>query len=252
MNRHTKKKKQKKEYIYGHHAVAEALAHAPGAIKTVFISHTSTHRNEIQALAQKAGVPIKQLGSDTKTRRTEDDTSHQGVVAEFTSGGLLQPYKDFITNLEITPQTAVIILGELNDPHNVGAIIRNAAAFGVAGVLIPDHNQAPITGTVVKVSAGMAFRVPLVHIGNINTTVRDLKDRGFWVYGLDMDGHTSTATENYDRASAFIVGNESDGLRTKTHELCDSILSIPIDPRCESLNAAVSAGIVMYSWYTKQ
>ena len=252
MKQKRRKTRDKKNYIYGHHAVSEALQYAPESLKTIFISDSSTHRVQIKQQAEQAGIPIKQLGSDKKTRRTEHDVSHQGIVGEFIPKNLTIPYKDFINNLEVTPNTSLVILGELQDPHNVGAVIRNAAAFGAAGVLIPDHNQAPITGTVVKVSAGMAFRIPLVHIGNINTTLRDLKDKDFWIYGLDAHGTTEIHTETYDRASAFILGNESKGLRPKTHELCDSILSIPIDERCESLNAAVSAGIVLYSWYTQK
>lgn len=247
MNKH----KDKKNYIYGFHAVMEALSEAPQSLKCIFVSDSSTHRSEIKNAAQKANIPLKQLGSDKKTRRTQDEVSHQGVIAEFIPRNLMLPYKDFINTIDVSPKTALVILGELQDPHNVGAVIRNAAAFGAAGVLIPDHNQAQINGTVVKVSAGMAFRIPLVQVGNINTTIRDLKDKGFWVYGLDAEGHTTTQTETYDRPSTFILGNESQGLRSKTHELCDSILSIPIDQRCESLNAAVSAGVVLYSWYTQ-
>jgi len=136
----------------------------------------------------------------------------------------------------------------LQDPHNVGAIIRSAAAFGISGVLIPEHNQAPITGAVVKTSAGMAFRVPLVAIGNTNNTIRVLKEKFFTVYGLAMDGSRDVSEEKFDTPALFIVGNESKGIREKTLALCDTLLRIPMHPRCESLNAAVSTAIVLHEW----
>ena len=142
-------------------------------------------------------------------------------------------------------------MGELQDPHNVGAIIRSAAAFGVSGVLMPEHNQAPITGAVVKVSAGMAFRIPLVRIGNINTVIRDLKERGFWVYGLDGEAKTSIVDESFDAPTVFILGNESKGIREKTAELCDVMLSIPMHPQCESMNVASSTSVALYAWSAK-
>src|SRR5581483_3624265 len=96
---------------------------------------------------------------------------------------------------------------ELTDPHNVGAIIRSAAAFGAAGVLIPSHNQAPITGAVVEASAGMVFRVPMIAIGNINYTIDTLKDLGFRTYALAMDGERSVSEEKFDAPALCIIGN---------------------------------------------
>ena len=102
------------------------------------------------------------------------------------------------------------LLGEIQDPQNVGAVIRSAAAFGVSGILIPDHNQAQVTGAVVKVSAGMAFRVPLVSIGNVNTVVRDLKERGFAVYGLAGEAKQIITKEAFERFEAAGRGANAD------------------------------------------
>ena len=123
-----------------------------------------------------------------------------------------------------------------------------AAAFGAAGVLMPSHNQAPITGAVVKASAGMVFRVPIISIGNVNYSVDQLKDAGFKAYALAADGSHSVSEEKFDAPALFIVGNEGKGIRQKTFERCDVTLRIPIDPRCESLNASVSAAVVLYQW----
>src|SRR6185369_57740 len=98
---------------------------------------------------------------------------HQGYIGAIKINKLVRNYGEFMEGLMVTPDTALVVLGEVQDPQNVGAIIRTAAGFGIAGVLIPEHNQAQVTGSVVKVSAGMAFHVPLVSIGNVNDTIRD-------------------------------------------------------------------------------
>lgn len=241
--------KQSKIYIYGKHAVVEALANAPQAVKKVYLSPKQEDAN-LRGLIKKTGVPVSELGKD-KLAGVDSNATHQGVIGVVSLDDLMQPMKSFLANLKITDDTALVILGEIQDPHNVGAVIRSAAAFGISGILMPEHNQAPVTGAVVKVSAGMAFRMPLVQIGNINQAVRDLKDAGFTVYGLDGDGNADTTQESYDGPTAFILGNEGAGLKEKTKELCDKILSIPMHPRCESLNAAVSASIACYSWSAK-
>jgi 23S rRNA (guanosine2251-2'-O)-methyltransferase len=140
------------------------------------------------------------------------------------------------------------VLDELQDPHNVGAIIRSAAAFGALAVIIPEHNQAPVTGTVIKTSAGMVFRIPVVKVGNINHTLRVLKDELFTISGLVMNGSTKLKNMKFDTPTVYIVGNESEGIRQKTLELCDVTLSIPMDSRCESLNAATAASVVLYEY----
>lgn len=235
------------EYIYGKHAVAEALRQRPEMVKELYVAADFSDA-ALLALIDAAHATLKVLNPKNPPRGISSNATHQGIVAGIRAEQLLVSYKEFITALTITSDTAFLILGEVQDPHNVGAVIRSAAAFGLAGVLIPPHNQAPVTGTVIKVSAGMAFQIPLVSIANVNTTIRDLQDRGVWVYGLEGDGTVTTATEQFARPSAFVLGNEGDGLRAKTKEVCDDLISIPIHPRCESLNAAAATAIVLASW----
>lgn len=240
-----------KTYIYGRHAVKEAIQNAETAVEKVFVAPYFDDI-EIKDLIKKKGISIAPLapgkmpaGFDRDINATE---AHQGIVALISVDKLLRPYKEFVEELQIGDDTALVLLGELQDVQNVGAVIRSAAAFGIAGVLVPEHNQAPINGTVVKVSAGMAFRVPLVTIGNVNNAVRDLKDRGFRVYGLDGEAKHTVTKEVFDLPSLFILGNEATGIREKTQELCDKLISIPISPRCESLNAAASTAVALYAW----
>ncbi|HYD93340.1 MAG TPA: 23S rRNA (guanosine(2251)-2'-O)-methyltransferase RlmB [Candidatus Paceibacterota bacterium] len=235
--------------MYGKNALKEALLSAP---KTVKKAHLDPELNdsELVKLLRANNIPTAPLSKEA-LRSAGEEASHQGVIAVVDTEELVQPYGEFIASLNTTDNTALVVLGEVQDPHNVGAIIRSAAAFGLAGVLIPAHNQAPVTGTVIKTSAGMAFRVPLVSIGNVNDTLRDLKERGFWVYGLAMEGSIPLDAEGFEKPSVFVLGNEGAGLREKTLETCDIALSIPMHPRCESLNVAVSAGVVFSAWSRK-
>jgi 23S rRNA (guanosine2251-2'-O)-methyltransferase len=234
-----------KVYIYGKNALVEALNHAPQIIKRVHIAPELADERLRQALKSK-NIPV-QIMDEGEARKTVGDASHQGVIAVIDANALTISLSDFLAKTEITNDTAVAVLGEVQDPHNVGAIIRSAAAFGLSAVLIPEHNQAQVTGTVVKTSAGMAFRIPLVTIGNVNETLRALKEKGFWIYGLAMEGNP-LPKETFDAPAVFVLGNEGAGIREKTLETCDIALSIPMNPRCESLNVAVSAGVVFNSW----
>ena len=242
-----KKEKQNSTYIYGKHALSEALLHTPHIIERVFLAK-EVDDPAMRKILKDANVNVSVLGSDKKTVGVSDTAAHQGIIAKIKLEELLLSYEDFINNLEITENTSLIILGELEDPHNVGAIIRSAAAFGVSGVLIPQHNQAPITGAVVKVSAGMAFRVPIVTINNINTTIKNLKDRGFWVYGLAGEAKQAVSEEKYDKPTVFVLGNEAKGIHEKTRNACDILISIPMNLQCESLNVAASTAVVLYEW----
>ncbi len=236
-------------YIYGRHTVREALLHMPSIVQTLLLARRDG-TEELRSLAKQAGVRVEPLQEATPPRGLERDAVHQGVVAAVDLSKLVIRYDAFLETLTIGPDTALVVLNELQDPHNVGAVIRSAAAFGVAGVLLPAHRQAPVTGAVVKVSAGMTFRVPLVTITNTNATLADLKKRGFWTYGLEGKGK-SLSSEKFTTPSVFVVGNEGAGLRDKTEASCDILLSIPIAKRCESLNAGVSVGIALYAWSTQ-
>lgn len=236
--------------IYGKHAVREALNNKPQVVAMVYFTEGFDDA-ELPALAKKAGIKQTPLNLKKLPKGVPLDAVHQGVVALIQIDGLVQSFESFLQTLVITENTSIVILGEVQDPHNVGAVIRSAAAFGVSGVLIPEHRQAPVTGTVIKVSAGMAFHVPLVAIGNVNQAVHDLKERGFWIYGLDEDATLSVYSEGFEKPSAFILGNEATGLRKKTLEHCDIPLRIPMHSRVESLNASAAAAVILSAWATK-
>ena len=246
-----KEKKNRIEYIFGKHATYEVLRERPEVVKEAYLAADFSDAKIVKLLDENQ-VSLKMLNLKNPPRGISSKAAHQGVVLGIDPSLLTVSYKDFKNNLSVTKDTALLVLGEVQDPHNVGAVIRSAAAFGLLGVLIPPHNQAPITGTVVKVSAGMAFRIPLVTISNVNSTLRDLKDLGFWVYGLEGKGATTaTTTEKFPKPSVFVLGNEGSGLREKTKEVCDDLIAIPIHSRCESLNAAAATAVVLASWSEK-
>ena len=229
----------------------EALSNAPHTIKKAFLAADIKDGALLRELLAKNKIPVAELARGKGKELFGSDATHQGVIATLDTAALLQDFDSFIEKLDRKKNPAVVVLGEVQDPHNVGAIIRSAAAFGLAGVLIPEHNQAGITGTVVKTSAGMAFRIPLVAIGNVNNTLRVLKDHGFWTYALATEGASNLAAEKFDTPTAFILGNEATGVREKTLEAADVMLRVPMHPRTESLNVAATAAIVFYEWSGK-
>jgi len=232
-------------YIYGRHAVRTLLESDPQRVHRVYVSVTA--ESEFKPLAQRHHIPVEPLAGHQFDKELEG-AIHQGVIARVAIEGLMRDYHQFIGSLESSPSSSLVLLNEITDPHNVGAIVRSAAAFGVSGVLLPVHNQAPITGAVAKASAGTVFLVPIVAISNENQTILDLKKRGFWIYGLAGDGANALPDEKFDAPAVFVVGSEGEGMRAKTREHCDILLRIPMHPAVESLNASVSAAVVLSAW----
>ena len=251
MPRNSKKTKGTREdmvLVYGKHPVAEALRRHPEAVQEVFLDpHSGT--DALRARAKEAGIPVAPWSAlAARAGAPAEDAVHQGAAARVRTGTLLLPYGGFIANVPKAPSTLLVVLAEVQDPHNVGAVIRSAAAFGAAGVLLPAHRQAPVTGAVVKSSAGAACLVPLVRIGNVATTLAELKCEGCWAYGLAGGGTVPLQREEFTRPSVLVVGNEHYGLRPRIRDACDLVLSIPQHPRCESLNVSAAAAVALYEW----
>jgi 23S rRNA (guanosine2251-2'-O)-methyltransferase len=235
--------------IFGKHAVGEALRARPDVVREVYIGEEGAP-SDLSKLIKELRIKESPL-TPRKLKEVPEGAVHQGIAAVIDPSKLMHEYDAFIPSVEVTNDTAFIILGEVQDPQNVGSIIRSAAAFGITAILVPQHRQAPINGTVIKVSAGMAFRIPLVSIGNVNTTIADLKERGCWIYGLEGEATQSVYEEGFEKASAFIVGNEATGIREKTLSHCDIPLMIPMHKNAESLNAAVATAVVLAEWSRK-
>lgn len=243
-----------KVYLYGKNALAEALKAEQtgnaGLIEKVYLTAQAETDGKIVGLLQKAGFKHERVTPQEIESMTGRDAVHQGVCALLRSNQIYTSLDDVLEKAKNSPtKPLLVLLDELQDPHNVGAIIRSAAAFGATAVLMPEYDQAQVTSTVVRTSAGMVFTIPIVRIGNVNTTLAMLKDKGFWIYGLTGDGDTKLRTTTFDADTVLVIGSEGEGIRAKTLETCDFKLAIDIAPDCESLNASNAAAVAMYEWY---
>lgn len=238
-------------YIYGRNPIKEALTNEAERIEKIFVrsSLSDSQLSTIFDLASQYRIPISHVPG-SKLYELVGNVTDQGVVALMSKIS----YTDFDTwlkNLDTSTYPAVLLLDEIEDSGNLGAILRTAAAAGISAVLVPKHRQAPINATVYKTSAGTAGRIPIVRAGNLNQAIMKLKDEGFWIGGLDMDGDQQLWDLEVDRPLAFVVGNEASGISQKTLEHCDYKFKIPMENNVESLNASVSAALLCYEWNRK-
>ena len=145
----------------------------------------------------------------------------------------------------------IIICDEIEDPHNLGAIVRTAEACGVHGIIIPKRRSASLNATVAKAASGALEYMPVARVTNIASTIDELKSRGIWVFGADMDGEDYTKTD-FDIPCAIVIGNEGSGIGALTAKKCDKIISLPMFGKINSLNASVAAGVLMYEAVRKR
>lgn len=238
-------------YIYGRKPIEEALLADPKNVKIVYVRESikEAELEELRKFLSKYKIPISKTTAN-KLESLVGDVNDQGLVAElveFKSADI----HDWLADLDKDTNPLVFVLDELEDPHNVGAVIRTAAASGAAGVILSKHRQAPINATVFKTSAGAVLKMPIVIVSNTNDAIKKLKDAKFWVAGLDTNAGKIIWDEKYDSPMAIVIGNEGKGIREKTKEACDYLMKIPMERGIESLNASVSAAVVAYEWKRK-
>lgn len=238
-------KKPAKLYIYGKHSVAEALRHAPRSVRALYLEEPGD--KGLHELARAAGIKAMPLDMRRVTSMVEGQAAHQGAVALIGGPELLLDAERFTESFTPAPESVLVFLSGVQDPHNVGAILRSAAAFGAAAVLLPVHKQSPITAAVIRSSAGMAFQVPLVGVANPQQTIAALRKKGVRVLGLAADGSVRLEQEPFKEPVMLVFGNEAEGVAPYARALCDAMLSIDIEPEAESLNVAASAAVALYA-----
>jgi 23S rRNA (guanosine2251-2'-O)-methyltransferase len=232
--------------IYGRHPVLEALRH-DGGVSRILIAKGAHETQPIQAilhLAREAGLPV-----DIVERRVLDMRSgggvHQGIMA------VVEPFAyatvDAILSRAQGQTLLVLALDSIQDPQNLGALLRTAEATGVHGVLLPEHRSAAITAAVEKASAGAARLVPVVQVTNLVRALQDMKRAGAWVAGVEND----PSAPAYDRADltsplVVVLGSEGRGLGRLVRETCDFLIRLPMLGRLSSLNVAIAASVVLY------
>jgi 23S rRNA (guanosine2251-2'-O)-methyltransferase len=228
--------------LLGIHPVREALRAQRPLDKVVIAKGLSGPRiQEIVELCRERAVPLRFEPRETLDR-TAKGVPHQGVIAF----GAAHSYAEL--DAVASDARLVVLLDGVEDPHNLGAIIRTAHAAGADAVIVPERRAAPLTEIVARASAGAIEYLPLVRVTNISQTLEKLKQQGFWIYGLDERG-----TEAYDRVeyatpTAIVLGGEGKGLHQGVQKHCDVLVRIPMAGAVSSLNVSVAAGVVLFEW----
>ncbi|KYH28793.1 MULTISPECIES: 23S rRNA (guanosine(2251)-2'-O)-methyltransferase RlmB [Clostridium] len=236
----------REDLIEGRNAVIEALK-GDRTIENILVAKgdMTGSISKIMAIAREKNIVIKEV--DRKKLDSMSATGvHQGVMA------IVTPYKYYSIDdiLDYADKKGekpfIVILDEIEDPHNLGSIIRTAETCGVHGIIIPKRRNVGITPTVYKTSAGAIEYMRVAKVGNVNKAIDMIKERGVWVYGADMDGEAYCYQTDFSGAVALVIGSEGRGISKLTKEKCDGLVKIPMVGNITSLNASVAAGIMMY------
>ena len=239
----SQEKKQYEDHIVGRNAVMEALR-SDRALDSVLVARGDRQGSigAIMALCRDKGIPVKEADS---RKLDAIAANHQGVIA-------VAACKEYVTLDDLFAAAEkkgeppfFIVCDELEDPHNLGAILRTAEAAGAHGVIVPRRRSVGLTGAVYKASAGAVEYVPVARVANVTDALKEMKKRGVWVYGLDMDG-TDWCAADLTGPMALVVGSEGRGVSRLVRENCDFVLSLPMVGHINSLNASVACGIVLY------
>lgn len=236
----------REDLIIGRNAVMEALK-SDKTIEALYVTKGQREGsiNAILSLAKENRVVIKEVDKK-KLDSMSNGEVHQGAIAVIT------PYKYFEVKdiLDAAKEKGespfIVILDELEDPHNLGSIIRTAETCGVHGIIIPKRRNVGVTPTVYKSSVGAVEHVKIAKVTNINATIDELKEEGIWVYGADIEGKEYSYEVDFSGPCALIIGSEGRGISKLTLKKCDKLVKIPMIGRINSLNASVAGGIMMY------
>jgi 23S rRNA (guanosine2251-2'-O)-methyltransferase len=232
--------------IAGRNPVMEALRAGTMIEKVVVLQGIKGNVIEkIKLMAKRNRVPFVEVGK-AKFRELVSDTTTQGVVAIVGTKEYVEVEDILAVAQERGEPAAVLVLDEIEDPQNLGALIRTAECAGVHGVIIPKHHAASVNQTVAKTSAGASEHMPVAKVVNIAATLDELKQKGLWIVGTDTGAAKDYTEIEYDMPLAIVVGNEGKGIRQLVREKCDFLASIPLYGKVESLNASVAGALVMY------
>lgn len=230
--------------ISGNNSIREAL-NSGRKIESIYI--LKNNQNDVVKLAKQKGANIKTVSKDELNKLM--DKVHQNIVAVVEDYQMM-PLQEAINKPK--NNKVFIMLDGLEDPHNLGAVLRSADAFQIDGVIIPKHRSVHITDTVIRVSTGAIEYVDIIQVTNLNQAITTLKENGFWIAGTDMDAKQTIHQMDVDMNLCVIIGNEGKGLSRLVKKNCDFIVNIPMGGHVNSLNASVSAGIIMQEIFSKK
>jgi 23S rRNA (guanosine2251-2'-O)-methyltransferase len=231
-------------WLWGHHAVTAALKNPQR--KFVRLVATEDAAAELAGMLGEASpIDPQIMNRDTITKLLPPGAVHQGVAL---LAKTLKPWQleDIIAHLGETERAIIVILDQVTDPHNIGAILRSAAAFGAVAVVLPDRNAPEISGTLAKSASGAVEHVPLVRVVNLNRALELLKKAGFWSVGLAGEAEQTLASHKLGGRVALVLGSEGDGMRRLTREACDLMARLPTGGPVASLNVSNAAAIALY------
>jgi len=232
--------------LFGFHAVTARLRRDPQSIEKLLLrgDRIDGRAQALQQQAASAGIAIENVDG-ARLDELAGHHRHQGIVAIAAPAKAVVALDDVLDTLDEPP--LLLILDGVQDPHNLGACLRSADAFGVHAIVVPKDRAVGINATVAKVASGAADTVPVIAVTNLARTMRTLKERGVWLVGADADATENLFTADLAGAIAWVLGAEGSGLRRLTRELCDRIVSIPLAGMVPSLNVSVATGICLFA-----
>ena len=230
--------------VEGKNAVVELFRSNTQIDKLLIESGAQRSLNEILDYANRKRIKIQFLPKEAMDRESTVK-NHQGVIA-IVNGFKYSQIDDMLNLATQKNQTPFLLLCDgIADPHNLGSIIRSAECAGVHGIIIPKNRACQVNETVIKVSTGACFNIKIASVTNLNDTIRNLKEQGIWVFGLEANGSSIYQTD-LTMPCALVVGSEGFGISKLTQKLCDEILSFPMYGKVNSLNASVATGLALY------
>lgn len=235
-------------FVYGKKPIEEALDERAKHIDKIFIKNSispNSYKN-ISDIAIANKIPLVTV-PDVKLLNLVGKVNHQGFVALISQIEYVN-FFDWLEHIDLSTNPAILLLDGIEDPHNLGAILRTSAAAGIHGIIVPTQNQSPVNATVFKTSAGTAGKIPIIRVHDTNQGFKDLKLAGFSIVGLDASAEHDIWETTFDKPVAFLIGNEGRGISKNLMNNCDGLIKFPMENNVESLNASVSAALVSYEW----
>lgn len=234
------------EMIVGLHPVRKALESGNRACEKLVVASggPKNRLHSILDLARKKGIPVETLSSTVFQKRYKDK-NNQSLVGYF-SVRRSQNLEDLLEAASQFEKPIVVILDEIQDPQNLGAVLRSAEVLGLQGAIVPNRRAAPLNATVAKCASGALEVLPVATVTNLVRAAEELKENGYWVVGLDTEGASDCGSFEFTYPLALVLGGEQKGIRPLLKKTCDATVKIPMQGQVESLNASAAAAIVFY------
>jgi 23S rRNA (guanosine2251-2'-O)-methyltransferase len=239
--------------IMGFHAVTARLERRPATVVEVYVNmdRDDARMTRLAVAAQTAGIEISRVDTSRLKALAQSD-EHQGVVALVETDAQAASFEDVLAAAQARAEAGgapplFLLLDQIQDPHNLGACIRSADAFGADAVIVPKHGSAPLSAVAIKAASGATETTPVCEVTNLSQCIEALQAAGVWVLGAEMETDATLFNTRLDGALAWVLGNEGKGLRRLTRERCDALVAIPMQGAVESLNVSNAAAVCLFA-----